>query len=242
MEPFKVRTVKIYEEIAEHIKQQILDGKLKPGDKLPSDKELCQLYSVGRSTVREALSALKFMGLIESRQGEGSTVSKVNPEDIAMPDFTGLLLSDKAILELMEARKLLETSIVKLAANKRVDQDLRKLQDIIAQMETNLLTDNESEREDMLFHQTIAHATQNSIVVRLLDTISEQMEKAMKEIRRMGFSNPSSANIILKDHKEIYKAIADQDPVKAEKAMTSHLEHFEYELKKYIKKSSIHLY
>ena len=91
-------TVRIYEQIADHIKQQILDGKLKPGEKLPSDKELCQLYSVGRSTIREALSALKIIGLIETRQGEGSTICKINPEDVEMPDFSGLLLSDKTIL------------------------------------------------------------------------------------------------------------------------------------------------
>ena len=70
MQPLKMTTVRIYEKISDHIKQQILSGKLKPGDKLPSDKELCELYSVGRSTIREALSVLKIMGLIESRQGE----------------------------------------------------------------------------------------------------------------------------------------------------------------------------
>ncbi|MCM3653429.1 FadR/GntR family transcriptional regulator [Metabacillus litoralis] len=235
MEPLKMTTVKIYEKIAEHLKQQILDGKLKPGERLPSDKELCQLYSVGRSTIREALSALKIMGLVESRQGEGSTICKVDPEDIGMPDFTGLLLSEQTILELMEARKSLEISNVELAASKRLDLDLKKFQQIIAQMEVNLLSNKESEKEDMLFHHTIAKATQNSIMVRLLDTISEQMEKAMKEIRRMGFSNPSSANIVLEEHRNIYQAIVEQDVEKAQKNMKNHLEHFECELRNYMK-------
>ncbi|MGJ9459913.1 FadR/GntR family transcriptional regulator [Oceanobacillus sp. CF4.6] len=235
MEPFKVKTVKIYEEVAEHIKKQILDGKLKPGEKLPSDKELCELYSVGRSTIREALSALKFMGLIQSRQGEGSIVRKVDPEDIGMPDFTGLLLSDQTILELMEARKLIEISNVQLAAKNRDGRNLKKLQQIIDQMEANLLENNESEKEDMLFHQTIAQGTQNSIMVRLLDTISEPMEKAMKEIRRMGFSNPLSTILVLSEHKVIYQAIVEQDAEKAQNAMQKHLEHFEYELKNHMK-------
>lgn len=235
MEPIKMTTVRVYEKISDHIKQQILDGKLKPGDKLPSDKELCQLYSVGRSTIREALSALKIMGLIESRQGEGSTVCNINQKNVGIPDFTALLLSDKTILELMEARNSLEISNVGLAASKRTEQDLKKFQQIIDQMEINVLNKTESEKEDMLFHHTIAKATQNSIIVQLLETISEPLGKAMREIRRMGFSNPSSANTVLEEHKNIFQAIVEQDVVKAHKSMKVHLEHFEYELRNYMK-------
>lgn len=233
MEPLKLTTVRIYEKIADHIKQQILDGKLKPGDKLPSDKELCQHYSVGRSTIREALSALKIMGLIESRQGEGSTICKVDPEDVKMPDFSGILLSDQAILELMEARKILELSNVEVAANRRTDEDLVKFKQILNQMQVNLLNEAESEKEDMLFHHTIAKATHNTIMVKLLDTISEQMDIAMKEIRRMGFINPTSAKRLLAEHTAIYQAIEDQDVEKAQQSMKSHLEHFESEIRNY---------
>jgi GntR family transcriptional repressor for pyruvate dehydrogenase complex len=235
MEPMKMTTVRIYERIADHIKQKILDGTLKPGDRLPSDKELCQLYSVGRSTIREALSALKIMGLIETRQGEGSTVCKVDPDDVRMPDFSGFLLSDETILELMEARKLLEISNVEVAANKRSDQDIEKFKQIIDQMEINLLNDEESEKEDMLFHHTIAVATHNNIMVKLLDTISEQMEKAMREIRRLGFINTTSAKRVLLEHKNIYEAIREQDIEKAQKSMKDHLEHFEQEIRNYMK-------
>lgn len=235
MEGTKMTTEKIYEKIAEHIKQQIFTGSLKPGEKLPSDKELCQLYSVGRSTIREAMSALKIMGLLESRQGEGSYVKIYNSEDVGMPDFSGFLLSDETILELMEARKSLELSNVELAASKRTDENLKKFQEILHQMEFNLINEDESEKADMLFHRTLAEATQNSIMVRLLDTIAEQMEKAMREIRRMGFSNPSTANRLLKEHKKIYQAIVKQDIEKAHKYMKDHLEHFEDELRNHMK-------
>ena len=235
MEPLKMTTVRIYEKVSDHIKQQILNGKLKPGDKLPSDKELCELYSVGRSTIREALSVLKIMGLIETRQGEGSTVCKIDSENVGMPDFTGLLLSDQTILELAEARKSLEIANVGLAARNRSEQDLKRFQQIIQQMELNVLNKTESEKEDMVFHQTIAKATQNSIIVQLLESISEQMEKAMREIRRMGFSNTSSADIVLEEHKSIYQAIVEQDVVKAQQSMKNHLGHFESELRNHMK-------
>lgn len=235
MEPVKMTTIRIYEKIADHIKQQILDGKLKPGEKLPSDKELCEIYSVGRSTIREALSALKFMGLIETRQGEGSTVSKINQEDIGKLDLTGLLLSDKTILELFEARKSLEISNVELASFKRTEQDLQKFQHIINQMEVNILNNKESEKEDILFHRTIAKATQNSIIMKLFANISEQMEKAMQVIRRMGFSHPTSRNVNFEEHRVIYQAIADQDSQRAQRLMKQHLDHFEAHLRSYMK-------
>jgi len=238
MEPLKMTTVRIYEKIADHIKQQILDGKLKPGDKLPSDKELCQHYSVGRSTIREALSALKIMGLIESRQGEGSTICKVDPEDVKMPDFSGFLLSDQSILELMEARKLLEISNAEVAASRRTDEDLMKFQQILNRMQVHLLNEEESKKEDMLFHHTIAEATHNTIMVKLLETISEQMDKAMREIRRAGFLNPASAQRLLAEHTAIYQAIKDQDAEKAQQSMKSHLEYFESEIRNNIKLKS----
>ena len=110
-----------------------------------------------------------------------------------------------------------------------------KFQQILDQMQVNLLNEAESEKEDMLFHHTIAKATHNTIMVKLLDTISEQMDIAMKEIRRMGFINPTSANTVLAEHKNIYQAIEEQDVVKAHKSMKGHLEHFESELRNYMK-------
>ena len=160
---------------------------------------------------------------------------EINPESVGMPDFTGLLLSDQTILELAEARKSLEISNVGLAARNRREQDLKSFQQIIQQMELNVLNNTESEKEDMVFHHTIAESTQNSIIVRLLESISEQMEKAMREIRRMGFSNPSSANIVLEEHKNIYQAIVEQDAVKAQESMKNHLGHFESELRNHMK-------
>ena len=175
------------------------------------------------------------MGLIESRQGEGSTICKVNPEDIKMPDFSGFLLSDQTILELMEARKLLEISNVEVAAIRRTDQDLIKFKQILDKMQVNSLNEEVSEKEDMLFHHTIAEATHNTIMVKLLGTISEQMDIAMKEIRRLGFINPTSAKRLLLEHTKIYEAIEEQDVEKAQNSMKDHLEHFEQELRNYMK-------
>ncbi|WP_338450096.1 FadR/GntR family transcriptional regulator [Niallia oryzisoli] len=233
MKPTKINRQKIYEIIAEQIKDQILSGALKPGERLPTGKELCEMYQVGRSTVREALSALEIMGLIETRQGEGSTVKKFNPEDVGLPDFQQILISEETIIELMEARKSLELSNARLAAQKRTEEDLKKLEDNLKTMELNITNKKESKRIDMLFHQIVAQSTQNTIMARLLETISDSMDKAMEEIRRITFDNPVLTKKILEEHRQIYHAIVEQNPLLAQQKMAEHLDHFEGAMKNY---------
>jgi len=117
VEVIRVSRKRSYEQIVEQIRQQILSGKLKPGDRLPSTRELAEKFSVGRSSMREALSALKAMGLVDIRQGEGVTVRKFSADqmEIRLP---AVLMSKEAILELLEARKALETSNARIAAEK----------------------------------------------------------------------------------------------------------------------------
>jgi GntR family transcriptional repressor for pyruvate dehydrogenase complex len=134
MEFIKIASSKIYEQIASQIKDQIVSGKLLPGDKLPSTRELSESFQAGRSTVREALSALKAMGLVEIHQGEGSYVRKINPSDLEMPQLDAFIMSRSAILELLEARKSLEISNAALAAEKRTEEDLRAFKQILVRM------------------------------------------------------------------------------------------------------------
>ncbi|WP_428911950.1 FadR/GntR family transcriptional regulator [Niallia sp. Krafla_26] len=235
MKTTKINRQKIYEVIAEQIKQQIIDGDLKPGDRLPTGKELCEMYGVGRSTVREALSALEIMGLIETRQGEGSTVKTWNPEIMALPNFQDFLISEETVLELMEARKSLEISISRMAAIKRTEEDLNKLEDNLKYMELNLSNPNESKKTDMLFHKLLAQSTQNSIMVHLIEAISDQMDKAMEEIRRITFGSPSLSRKILKEHRAIYQAVVEQNTALAQQKMLDHLGHFEGEMGEYYK-------
>lgn len=229
----------MYEIIAEQIKQQIISGALQPGERLPTSKELSERYQVGRSTVREALSALEIMGLIETRQGEGSTVKSFNSEDVGMPDFQQFLVSKETVFELMEARKSLELSNAGLAAQKRTEEDLKNLQDNLNRMELSIINEEDTEKWDMLFHLILAQATHNSIMVRLLETISDPMNKAMKEIRRITFNNPILSKRVLKEHRLVYQAIVDKNPSLAQQMMSEHLEHFEQEMKNHYKTNEI---
>jgi GntR family transcriptional regulator, transcriptional repressor for pyruvate dehydrogenase complex len=232
----KIASRKIYEQIASQIKDQIVNGKLLPGDKLPSTRELSESFQVGRSTVREALSALKAMGLVEIHQGEGSYVRKIDPSDLAMPQLDALIMSRTTILELLEARKSLEVSNAALAAEKRTEEDLRAFEQILERMKNSLDNEAEGEKEDILFHLTLAGATHNSIMMRLLETISGQMELAIRETRRLQvYSNKSVLIQLYKEHQEIYEAIQASNPEEAQNKMRQHLFHVERMLMPFLK-------
>lgn len=228
MEYQRLTHLKIYEVVAEQIKKQIIEGKILPGTKLPSTRELSESYGVGRSTVREALSALKAMGLVEIRQGEGSYVRRLNAGDIAMPELETLLLGRETVIELLEARQALEVANAALAASKRTEEDLQAFERILGEMEHHLGEEAQGEKYDLLFHMTLAKATHNPIMVRLLETISGQVELAIRETRRLQLysQTPASRRLWL-EHKQIYEAVRSGDAELAQNKMKLHLYYVE---------------
>jgi GntR family transcriptional repressor for pyruvate dehydrogenase complex len=224
-----------YEEIKDQLHRMILDGKLKVGDKLPSTKEMSESFGVGRSTTREALSALKAMGLIEIRQGGGCRVIRSSPEEIALPELDSLRMNRGTLLELLEARQSLEVSNASIAAVKRTDEDQVHFKALITEMERSVGQDIEGERTDLLFHLTLARATHNSILVRLFESIASQLEMAIREIRRVElYANRQVAERLYLDHSAIFEAVSLQDPELAAHRMKQHLQHVENILMKYI--------
>ena len=229
----RIRHPKIYEEIAKQLKDNIVGGELQPGDKLPSTRELSELYGVGMSTVREALSALKAMGLVESRQGEGSYVKSSSGN--ALPALDTLLLNKQTIIELLEVRKSLETAVAGIAAEKRTEEDVQELRRIVTTMESCVGDEQAGELADIQFHQTLARATHNTMMATLLDTIAGQMETAIRETRRLQlYANISAAERLLNDHQTIFAAVEAGDREAAAAAMHVHLHYVEAVLQQYL--------
>ncbi|EFM09933.1 GntR domain protein [Paenibacillus curdlanolyticus YK9] len=215
-----------YEEITEQIKALIGSGKLKVGDKLPSTKEMSERFGVGRSTMREALSGLKAMGLIEIRQGGGCRVVREQPLAEPSSALASMRLDGTSLLELLEARQALEISNASIAAAKRSESDIEQLRLIVADMVEAAGDDAAGERLDVAFHQAIAHATGNSILVQLFDTITQQTESAIRDVRRAEmYANRAVADQLLCEHNIICEAIATGDEALAGSAMREHLQH-----------------
>ncbi|MBP1965330.1 FadR/GntR family transcriptional regulator [Paenibacillus aceris] len=224
-----------YDEMADQIKQMILQGQLQTGDKLPSTKELSERFGVGRSTAREALSALKAMGLIEIRQGGGCRVISQVPTEVLLPEMASLRMNRTTLLELMEVRQSLEVSIAAIAAKNRTEKDLHQLHLVLNEMVSAVGNDIEGERTDVSFHVMLVQATHNAIMERTCQSIIKPMEVMIRDIRRAElYANQDVAIQLLKEHTRIYEAIRSGDQEQASQAMRSHLEHVESILVKYI--------
>ncbi|TLS48553.1 FadR family transcriptional regulator [Paenibacillus antri] len=222
-----------YEHITEQLKRLIVDGELKPGDKLPSTKELSERFGVGRSTMREALSALKAMGLIDVRQGGASTV--LAPPAPGLESLESLVLNKRTILDLLEARQSFEIANAGLAARKRTEDDLAAFRVILDDMRVSLGDEEAGERTDLAFHRQLAAATRNSVLPTLFEAVSSQMELAIRETRRAElYANRSVSDRLYLEHVAIFEAVERGDPPGAESRMREHLEHVESILMKHL--------
>ncbi len=122
----QIKTKKIYEEVADALLEKIKAGELKPGEKLDSVQALSESFQVSRSAVREALSALKAMGLVDMKQGEGTYIREFEPSHVSQPLSSALLMKKEDVKQLLEVRKLLELGVAAMAAEKRTEDDLQK--------------------------------------------------------------------------------------------------------------------
>ncbi|WP_413380403.1 FadR/GntR family transcriptional regulator [Alkalihalobacillus sp. 1P02AB] len=219
-----IKPKKIYEIIAEQLTLQIKNEQLKPGERLASVPQLAEQYQVGRSAIREALSALKAVGLIEIKQGEGTFVKEIdhNLAKAVLPSVEWMRKED--LRELFEIRKMVETGAAKIAATKRTEDDIVSLEQVLEEMEQNLDDGKLGELADIKFHKCVVNATKNEMLKNFLDTVSETMKTAMKEAReKFLYSDKEKLHSLYKEHYEIYLAIKEQNPELAYEKMLNHI-------------------
>jgi GntR family transcriptional regulator, transcriptional repressor for pyruvate dehydrogenase complex len=231
----QIKPKKIYEEVAEAIFEMIKTGVLKPGDKLDSVQQLAENFNVGRAAIREALSALRAMGLIEMKQGEGTYVREFDPTMLSLPISLAVLMNKEDIAHLLEVRKLLEVGAAGIAARKRTEKDLQSMEHALNQMREGLGDEELGEKADFLFHLAIAAASQNPILVSLMNNVSGMMAETMHETRRIWlFSKQATSEQLLEEHIRIFEAIKEQNSELAQERMREHLGNVEKVLAKYI--------
>lgn len=227
-----IRTKKIYEEIVQQIKDLIGEGNLKPGDRLPSERELSERLAVSRASVREALSALAAMGVIVIRPGEGTFVQNIRNVSIVEPLAMALLLDRQAAMELLEAREALEGEAAFLAAKRAGPDDLEKMAEIIKEMQRDLQKGTLGEEADLRFHLAIAEGARNSILARLMHTVSDTMRQALKTSRQRLYTTPGNPEKLMEQHTRIFEAIRAHDPRAARQTICHHLRFVKKELER----------
>lgn len=236
MEFQRIKPKKIYEEVAAQIEKMIVEKRLKPGEKIPPVHALAEQFDVGRSAVREALSALKAKGYLEMKQGEGTFVRAYDHSVMSHAVSSAVLMNPREIRELLEVRKFLEVGAAGSAAERRTESDLEEMKAALEQMELHLDHETVGEREDVRFHLAITRASNNRMLQQLMDTVAETMTATMRDSRRLWlYSDASSAKKLLQEHQAIYKAIRAKDRHRAEQLMFQHLDKVEQTVWRFLK-------
>lgn len=232
MQPIK--TKKIYEEITDHIINRVKQGELVSGDRLESVEKLAEAFDVSRSAVREALSGLRAMGLVEMRQGEGTFITSFDASSFSLPAVTALIMKRNDLKELAQVRRMLEIGTVGLAAENRTESDLDSLYEALKLMPSAKGERELGEQADLAFHLAIAEATQNKMLMNLQKSVADITLESMRETRRVVLYTEDGVDRLYREHEQIYDAIKNQDADKAQAAMRHHLVLVEEVLSEYI--------
>jgi GntR family transcriptional repressor for pyruvate dehydrogenase complex len=233
----KIRTRKIYEEVTESLVDMVKRGDFRPGDKLDSVEQLAENFQVGRSAIREALSALRAMGLVEMRQGEGTYIREFDPELLTLPINAAFLMKVEDVKNLLEVRKILEVGAAEAAARKRTAEDLESIAEILVEMGRISGNEELGEKTDFDFHMAIAKASQNTLLMSLMNNVAEMMVITMRETRRLWlYSEQSTWERLNQEHQLIFEAIKNEDGTLAQQRMLNHLVGVEDVLMKYLEK------
>jgi GntR family transcriptional repressor for pyruvate dehydrogenase complex len=205
---------------------------------LDSIQQLAENFQVGRPAIREALSALSSMGLIEIKQGEGTFVKTFDPAIMNHPLSAALLMDQDNIKHLLEVRKILESGTAEVAAKKRTEENLIELKDRLFDMEKVSDDEELSDKADIAFHVAVANASQNELLITLMNHVSELMTEKMRDIRRVAlYSEEMTLKQLYQQHVRIYDAILAQDEDGARSAMLFHLQSVEESLDRVIQKN-----
>ncbi|MGE5485107.1 MAG: FadR/GntR family transcriptional regulator [Ignavibacteriales bacterium] len=226
-----VKTRKVYEEIVGQVKDLIANGTLKPGDRLISERDLADSLQVSRASVREAFSVLESMGLIESRAGEGTFVRESTLDSIAEPLAFMVVRERDSGFALLEVRKSLECESAALAAVRGTAEDLQKIEDCLGEMKNEVERGELGDVSDYNFHYSLAEATQNMVLVRVMATISDLYAQGLRSSRLRLYSLPGMPNILFEQHTRIYDAVKAHRADDARQAMRDHLEFVEVKLR-----------
>jgi len=216
--------------IVEQVQDLIKEGKLKLGDKLPPEHTLAEKFGTSRPSVREALSALEILGVIESRGGKGNFIKDNLNSPLYERRFKELE-EEESPFELLEARKAVETEIAGLAAEKATSEDIREIEETLDRME-NTLDDTPRVMEfDREFHIAIAKAAHNSILFQMMNYLADGLKESLwVNIKEKSWALPGHPQKYLEEHTKLLEAIKEGNKKAARRTMYSHLADVEEDL------------
>jgi len=218
---------KLYVRIAESINSKINDGTFKIGNRLPAERDIAEQMSVSRASVREALAILEVLGVVEIKVGDGSYVRK----KLEHFRFELNKVKNFSLYELIEARAYIEGMIVEIAVEKATEEDIRRLQNNISEMESIVHDDKQVDRFfelGMTFHEELAKIVHNEVITSIVNTlINQNLSTTWRLLNRKILSVQEAREHQIEEHQLVLQAIMERDRETARKSIHMHLHHLE---------------
>jgi GntR family transcriptional repressor for pyruvate dehydrogenase complex len=204
----------------ETLRRFILTEDLKPGDQLPSERELSESLSVSRNIVREALSVLVAEGLIVKQPGRGIFLTDFDREQVAPQIAVSVDYNGRSLAALSEARAAVELGAIALIMKRITGEELRRLDAINRSLEENIHQHHSTIKDDVEFHKLLLHSTRNPVLVELIPLLVEHFRLAVLYQPSAIFHNPER---VVAEHRRIIEALQARDVAAARQALIDHL-------------------
>jgi len=217
-----IKKQNVSEEVFAQMKDMLISGQWKPGDKIPSENELTDMFGVSRVTIREVLKKLHSYDVVESIQGKGTFVKCLGAQGIINPMFMSVYLKsmdERAIRDMMEFRGLIETESIALAAARATDEDLKVLRQNYKRMVASRDNLDTFAKYDIEFHIHISKMTKNVILIELSSVIWEFMREHFNTV-----VSKVGADKGIYHHGRLIEELIKKDPISAKAAMSEHLD------------------
>ncbi len=209
----------ITELVVQRIKELLQQGELKAGSRLPPERELAEMLSISRPSLRTALKALSVMGIIRAKPGAGTFIAESMPEIFAEPMAFLTLIHNTETPELFEARRIIETGLVELAAERATSEHLKAIAAEVEGMRKSLNDPEKYLKHDVAFHQALAAAAGNKVMSGVMNTVAA----LLLQVRRESIARASDKEDAIEWHEQIFHAVRNGEARRAKELLTAHL-------------------
>ena len=209
-------------QVADALSAEIRAARMVEGDRLPTEAALVGQFAVSRTVVREAVSRLKSLGLVESRQGSGVFVRRAEFSPLSFD--AGSAVSKQAVIQMVEVRRALETEVAALAAGRRTKADIKHIRQAISALDKAVKAGGDGVEEDVSYHRAIADAARNPFLISTLDYLRQFLHGATRVTRANEARRADFARQVQREHEAITQAITLGDIAKARQAAARHMD------------------
>lgn len=222
-----IHSGRLYEQIVAQIEERILNGELRPGDKLPAERELAEQFGVSRTAIREAMKALSHSGMVVIQPGRGTFVTDISSKVVRHSfDMLVRVSNETGVKDLIEIREILEPEIAALAAVRAGSEDIESMEEAVRAMDLAMDDPETFIEADLDFHLALAQGSDNVLIPALIDTLVE----LLREHRKRAASVKGGLERGQPHHKIILDAIKINDANAARESMRAHLEQVRKEI------------